>query len=116
MKYEQKPSKFTGTRPARNWLKLILLLFVPLSLLGCASAPTVLTKVEIREVLVPVRTPLDPELLTDPEPCTLPPTPEFYFFDLDVWALCLENRDVFRTNQLKRIREANGAEIPPDGG
>jgi hypothetical protein len=83
---------------------------------GCASAPTVLTETKVVEKLVPVRVPLGDELLTDPEPCTLPPTPEFYFFDLDTWAACLEGRDAFRTEQLKKIREANGAPIPPEGG
>ena len=116
MKRKQTVSKSTAIRPVATWRKLILLLFVPLLLAGCASAPTVLTETKVVEKKVPVRVPLDAELLTDPEPCTLPPTPEFYFFDLDTWAACLEERDVFRTRQLNRIREANGAPIPPDGG
>lgn len=83
--------------------------------LGCATAPTVLTEIKVVEKKVPVRVPLDAELLTDPEPCTLPPTTEFYFFDLDTWASCLEGRDAFRTTQLERIREANAAPLPEGG-
>lgn len=72
-----------------------------------------LTKVEIQKVPVPVRTPLPTELLKDPAgSCTLPPTVEFYFFDLDVWAKCLETHVVFYSSQLQRIKEANG--IVPD--
>lgn len=116
MKRKPNVSRSTATRPVATWLKLILLLSVPILLAGCASAPTVLTETKVVEKRVPVRVPLDAELLTDPEPCTLPPTPEFYFFDLDTWAACLEGRDAFRTTQLNRIREANGAPIPPEGG
>ena len=116
MKRKPNASKSTATRPVATWLKLTLLLFVPLSFLGCANAPTVLTETKVVEKLVPVRVRLDESLLTDPEPCTLPPTPEFYFFDLDTWAACLEGRDAFRTTQIQKIRDADSAPIPPDGG
>jgi len=43
---------------AMNWVVWILLLFALFWLQGCATAPTVLTEVEIRDVPVPVRTPL----------------------------------------------------------
>ena len=66
-----------------------------------------LTEFETIEVLVPVRTPLSSELLQDPDACTLPPTPEFYFFDLDIWAQCLERQVVFYATQLGRIRDAD---------
>jgi hypothetical protein len=55
-------------------------------------------------------------LLADPpgEPCIVPATPQFYFFDLDIWAQCLENEVEFYARQLNRIREAN--KKPPEGG
>lgn len=46
------------THHARNLAISMSLLFVLLLLQACETAPTVLTEVEIREVLVPVRTPL----------------------------------------------------------
>jgi hypothetical protein len=114
MKSKQKLSRSTRTRLVPTWLKLILLIFVPLSLEGCASAPTVLTEFETVPIPVPVRTPLSSELLQDPEACTLPPTPEFYFFDLDVWAQCLETQVVFYAAQLEKVRRVNAADVEVD--
>ncbi len=46
---------------ARSWGIWTSMLFVLILLGACESAPTVLTEVEIREVPVPVRTPLPDE-------------------------------------------------------
>ena len=43
----------------------------------------------------------------------LPPTPEFYFFDLDIWAQCLEGQVVFYATQLGRIRDADKRDLDP---
>jgi len=114
LKYETL--KFTATRIVQNWRYLILVILAPLLLTGCASAPKVIVEFETIEVEVAVRTELDAELLTDPpgDPCALPPTPQFYFFDLDQWAACLESENDYYARQLKRIRIAN--KKPPEGG
>lgn len=49
---------------ARNLGIWISMLFALLWLQGCETAPTVLTEVEIREVKVPVRTPLPDDCFT----------------------------------------------------
>lgn len=83
---------------------------------GCASGPKVITEYEIKEIEVPVRTPLKDDLLEDPPglPCIVPITSQFYFFDLDLWATCLEAEVDFYARQLEQIRLAN--EKPPEGG
>ena len=83
---------------------------------GCASVPKIITEYETIEVPVPVRTPLADDLLEDPpgDPCAIPPTEKIYFFDVDIWAQCLESENEHYARQLKRIRAAN--EKPPEGG
>lgn len=49
---------------ARNLATWTSMLFALLWLQGCATAPEVLTEVEIREVKVPVRTPLPDDCFT----------------------------------------------------
>ncbi len=111
-----KVSKFTAPRLAPSWPNLILLTCVLILLTGCASGPKVITEFETIEVEVAVRTPLPGDLLEDPpgDPCALPPTVKLYFFDLDIWALCLEGENEHYARQLKRIKAAN--EKPPEGG
>ncbi len=89
--------------------------------MACAAAPKIITEYEIKEVEVPVRTPLDEELLQHPAPCQIPPTFSFYIFDLDQWAACLETKVEFYFRQLERIKEANnkplnGAGLDTGGG
>jgi hypothetical protein len=114
LKYET--SKFSATRLAPNWHKWILPLFVLISLTACATAPKVITEFETVTIEVAVRTPLPDDLLADPpgELCFIPPTPEYYFFDLDQWAACLEGEVDFYARQLERIKTAN--KKPPEGG
>jgi len=44
----------------------------------------------------------------------MPTTEKVYFFDLDIWAQCLEGEVLYYAKQLNRIREAN--KKPPEGG
>ena len=99
--------KCFANRIAPTSQKLILLIFVPVWLTGCAAGPKVITEYETIEVEVAVRTPLDDKLLQHPEPCQIPPTMAFYVFDLDQWAACLEDKVEFYARQLERIKEAN---------
>jgi hypothetical protein len=82
--------------------------------MACAGGPKVITEYKTETIEVAVRTPLDESLLQHPAPCELPPTFSFYFFDLDQWAACLENRNDFYARQLERIKQAN--KKPPEGG
>jgi len=54
--------------------------------------------------------------LADPpgELCFIPATPQYYFFDLDQWAACLEGEVDFYARQLERIKAAN--KNPREGG
>lgn len=114
MKSKLKLLKSFANPIALNWRSLILIIFALPLLAACGSGPKVLTEIETKEVFIPVRTPLDAALLQNPEPCELPPTVAFFFFDLDQWAVCLEDNNLFYAQQLERIREAN--KKPPEGG
>lgn len=81
---------------------------------ACVAAPKIITEYEIKEVEVPVRTPLDEKLLQHPTPCQIPPTFSFYIFDLDQWAACLETKVEFYFRQLERIKEANNKPLNGD--
>ena len=74
---------------ARSWVSWTLLLSVLLLLQGCETAPTVLTEVEIREVLVPVRTPLPDDCFEQhdvSQQAEMPAEGSLTFKDYVIWA------------------------------
>ncbi len=83
------------------------MLFAPLWLMACATEAPIVTEFETVEIKVPVRTPIDDELLTHPVACTYPPTPALYIFDLDVMIKCLETGWRFYAREIETIREVN---------
>ncbi len=93
---------------------------VPLALLlltACASAPTVLTQVEIREVKVPVRTPMPDDCFLDHRTPRLDQEGTLTFREFDTWAEGLAQAiDRYRV-QVARCRELNAqrqSEVLPE--
>lgn len=81
-----------------------------LLLSSCASSPTVVKKYETVEVLVPVHTPIPPEVTKLDGDCRLSESGPLLVTELMDWVICqdsLEEQARQKLNEVRQIQEAH---------